>query len=150
MSCCKYLYPIWTSVTRNINLIFISLYMHTHLVSFWCFIRERFYISMSQIYIYIYIYIYVYIYIYIYAIMKTMCPPGHHHNGVVATHALGHLMYDSTVHHVLKCMTWRKTIVVITGRAHCFHDCTYITLILLLWDLSTLYIVDHLWPLIYR
>ena len=26
--------------------------------------------------------------------MKTMCPPGYHHNGfVVATHALGHMMY---------------------------------------------------------
>ena len=22
--------------------------------------------------------------------MKTMCPPGYHHNGFVATHALGH------------------------------------------------------------
>ena len=38
--------------------------------------------------------------------MKTMCPPGYHHNGFVATHALGHM--------------------VITGRAHCFHDCIYI------------------------
>ena len=36
---------------------------------------------------------YIYIYIYIYAIMKTMCPPGYHHNDFVATHALGHLMY---------------------------------------------------------
>ena len=25
--------------------------------------------------------------------MKTMCPPGYHHNGIVATHALGHMMY---------------------------------------------------------
>ena len=25
--------------------------------------------------------------------MKTMCPPGYHHNGFVATHALGHMMY---------------------------------------------------------
>ena len=25
-----------------------------------------------------------------YAIMKTMCPPSFHHNGFVATHALGH------------------------------------------------------------
>ena len=39
--------------------------------------------------------------------MKTMCPPGYHHNGFVATH-------------------------------------DYITLILLLWDLSTLCVVDHL------
>ena len=25
--------------------------------------------------------------------MKTMCPPGYHHSGFVATHALGHMMY---------------------------------------------------------
>ena len=31
--------------------------------------------------------------IYIYEIMKTMCPPGYHHNGFVVTHALGHMMY---------------------------------------------------------
>ena len=49
--------------------------------------------------------------------MKTMCPPGYHHNGFVATHALGH---------VPKCMSCHKAIVVITGRAHCFHDCIYI------------------------
>ena len=24
--------------------------------------------------------------------MKTMCPPRYHHNGFVATHALGHIM----------------------------------------------------------
>ena len=27
-----------------------------------------------------------------------------------------------TVHHVPKCMSCHKAIVVITGRAHCFHD----------------------------
>ena len=42
------------------------------------------------IYIDIYIYTHIYIYIYIYiAIMKTICPPGCHRNGFVATHALG-------------------------------------------------------------
>ena len=25
--------------------------------------------------------------------MKTMCPPGYHNNGSVATYALGHMMY---------------------------------------------------------
>ena len=45
--------------------------------------------------------------------MKTMCPPGYHHNGFVATH-------------VPKCMSCHKAIVVITGRAHCFHDYIYI------------------------
>ena len=82
----------------------------------------------------------------IYVIMKTMCPPGYHHNGFVATHALGHMMYGYTllvpmnqrvlnkhslvhwyqqcvtVHHVPKCMSCHKAIVVITGRAHCFRD----------------------------
>ena len=54
-----------------------------------------------------------------------------------------------TVHHVPKCMSCHKAIVVITGRAHCFHDNIYITLILLLWDLSTLCVVDHLYIYIY-
>ena len=48
---------------------------------------------------------YIYVYVYsaqisqtqyernIYEIMKTMCPPGYHYNGFVATHALGHMMY---------------------------------------------------------
>ena len=29
--------------------------------------------------------------------MKTMCPPGYHHNGFVATHALGHMTYGYTL-----------------------------------------------------
>ena len=29
--------------------------------------------------------------------MKTMCPPSYHHNGFVATHALGHMMYGYTL-----------------------------------------------------
>ena len=40
---------------------------------------------------------YIYIYIYIYIIMKTMCPPGYHHNGIVATHELGRMMYGYTL-----------------------------------------------------
>ena len=35
--------------------------------------------------------------------MKTVCPPSYHHN-------------------VPKCMSCHKTIVVITGKAHCFYD----------------------------
>ena len=29
--------------------------------------------------------------------MKTMCPPGYHHNGFLATHALEHMMYGYTL-----------------------------------------------------
>ena len=43
-----------------------------------------------------------------------------------------------------------KAIVVITVRAYYFHDYIYITPILLLWNLSTLCVADHLWPLILR
>ena len=85
------------------------------------------------IYIYIYIYIFIlyilyvynlyiiYICIYIYPIMKTMCPPGYHHSGFVATHTLGRI------------------------KTHRFHAFICITTILLLWDLSTLSVVDQLW-----
>ena len=52
------------------------------------------------------------------------------------------------VHHVSNCMSCHKAIVVITGRTHCFHDNIYVMLILLLLDLSTLCVVDQLWPLI--
>ena len=37
----------------------------------------------------------------IYAIMKIMCPPGYHHNGFVATHALGHMTYDCAQRYVI-------------------------------------------------
>ena len=50
----------------------------------------------------------------------TMYLPAYHHNGFVATHALGYMMYRCA-----KCMSCHKAIVVITGRAHCFHDCTH-------------------------
>ena len=29
--------------------------------------------------------------------IKAICPPGYHHNGFVATHALGHMMYSYTL-----------------------------------------------------
>ena len=41
---------------------------------------------------------YIYIIYKLYAIMKTMCPPCYHHNGFVATHALGHMMYGFSHH----------------------------------------------------
>ena len=28
----------------------------------------------------------------LYGIMKTLCAPGYHHNGIVATHGFGHMM----------------------------------------------------------
>ena len=65
--------------------------------------------------------------------MKTMCPPGYHHNGFVATHALGHhalghhALGHALGHLVPKCMSCHKTIVVITNGHHVpkyisYHD----------------------------
>ena len=51
---------------------------------------------------------------------------------------------NTSINHLPKCMSCHKAIVVITGRAHCFHDYIYIMLILLFWDLSTLCVVNHL------
>ena len=59
------------------------------------------FVSVISLCIYIYIYLYIHIYMQScnmqYAIMKTMCPSGYHHNGIVATHALGHMMYAYTL-----------------------------------------------------
>ena len=43
----------------------------------------------------------IYIYIYIYVIMKAMCPPGYHHDGFMATHALIQLI---TYYHSVSCV----------------------------------------------
>ena len=51
---------------------------------------------------------------------KRMCPPGYHTialRQLMTTHALAH-----NSHHVPKGMSCHKVIVVITWRAHYFHD----------------------------
>ena len=45
-----------------------------------------------------------YMYIYIYVFMKAMCPPGYHHNGHMATHALEHMMYGSGYIYIYVCI----------------------------------------------
>ena len=55
----------------------------------------------------------------IYVIMKTMCPPGYHHNGFVATHALGHMMYGD-VHDVHDVHIYIYIYIYITSLLHPF------------------------------
>ena len=69
----------------------------------------------------------------VYAIMKTMCSLGYQHNGFMTTLV--------QVHEYMSC---HKAIVVIIGRVHCFYGYIYITPILILLDLSTMLVVDHL------
>ena len=80
----------------------------------------------------------------IYVIMKTMCPPGYH------TMALWQLMHlGTTVHHVPKCMSCHKAIVVITGRAHCFHDYIYIYIYIFIYIYIYIYIYINIYIYIY-
>ena len=73
----------------------------------------------------------------VYVIIKTMCPLGYHHDEFVATHALVYIMYRSswlwfiisscmvhTIHHVPKCMSCHKEVMVITG-GHIVFIITY-------------------------
>ena len=61
---------------------------------------------------------------------------------LLVEHSLVHWYLQCvTAHHVPKCMSYHKATVVITGRAHCVHGGMFITLVFLLWDLSTLCVV---------
>ena len=48
----------------------------------------------------------------LYAIMKTMCPPGYHHKGFVATHALGHMMYGYMMYIYIQFYNFSFIIIV--------------------------------------
>ena len=107
---------IGSKCTSLIILCLLAFYIFIiYILYIFCYI----YIIYMQMYIYIYILLCIYIflkfyYIYshkwstthiaqsaqisqkqdgrnIYSIMKTMCSPGYHHNGFVATHALAHV-----------------------------------------------------------
>ena len=75
----------------------------------------------------------------IYAIMKTICPPGYHPNGFVVTHALGHDVRAHNRKSSAQCMSCHKAIVVITGRAHCFHDCIYFIYYTIYYNIHNIY-----------
>ena len=52
-----------------------------------------------------------------------MCPPGYHHNGFVATHALGHMMYGYTSlvpmnQRALKKLLDLKTKLLVIANSH--------------------------------
>ena len=100
-----------------------------------------------KLYIHICICIYIYLYIYIYSIMKTMCSPSYPQNSFVASHALGDvmcIMYNMCPRHDLPqshCCDNREG----TLFSWLYMD---ITPVLFLWDLSTLCVMDHFWPLI--
>ena len=75
-------------------------------------------------YAYMYIYMCLYIYIYIYTCINI----GNHKNNVPSWLSPQWLCGNSCTwaHDVPKCMSCHKAIVVVTGRAPCFHDCIYI------------------------
>ena len=53
----------------------------------------------------------------IYAIMKTLCPPSYHHNGFVASHALGHMIYGYTL-----LVPVKQSVLNKLSKEHNMHD----------------------------
>ena len=54
------------------------------------------------------------------------------------------------VHHVLKCMSYHKAIVVISGRAHWFHNmCVYICICICIYMYIYIYIYIYIYTYIY-
>ena len=112
---------------------------------------------------YIYIYI-LYIYIYICVRWKTesTCVSRHQVSLIFLTKFFYNISLDSRKRDIRKLKSWKTSSQVvsgfplpdiqvykyITGRAHYFPHYIYITPILLLWDLSTLCVMNHLWPYI--
>lgn len=56
--------------------------------------------------------------------MKIMYPPGYHHNGYLATHVHGHMIYSYTL------VVSKSRRVLNDGRKRCFHNDKYIMPIL--------------------
>ena len=88
---------------------------------------------------------YIYIYVYIicnheYNAPSLLSPQWLYGNPYTWAHDI--VLHN--VHHVSSARGCYKAIVVITRRAHCSHDYIYITLNLLLRDLSGVYHLDHL------
>ena len=68
----------------------------------------------------------------------------------IYTYTMHHVTYYTTIHHVPKCMSCHKAIVVRTGRAHCFYDMiTYITYIYIHMYIYIIYIwYSPLWMIL--
>ena len=78
---------------------------------------------------------------------RVLNKPSKEHNGSGYKWLTTHRVLESLVHwyrqcvtvsHAPKYMSCYKAIVVITEKAHCFHDYIYIMLILFPWDLNAL------------
>ena len=75
------------------------------------------YAQMLHIYIYINVYIYIYIYvIYICNRENNVPSPGYHHNGFVATHAIGHMMCSLYVIIIRYALSLKCSILVVNNR----------------------------------
>ena len=86
---------------------------------------------------------------YIHVVMKTMYPPGYHHNSFVATNALGHMMYSYTL-----LVPMNQSVLNKLNKEHNISGHKWFTThrvlkshrskMSIMWDLSTLRVVNHL------
>ena len=89
---------------------------------------------------------YVCIISYIYVIMKTMCPPSYHHNGLMASHALGHMMYEPYImcpsaSVAIKPLWWQPGGHIVFMITYILHPSWYISYLYIYIDLNIYYII---------
>ena len=135
--------------TSNKTVVFflINLSSDTMGLKFYCVITLYMHIYIN-IYVYIYTYVtytYIYIYIYMYVCIYSVTKLLLYKFSLlgITTMALWQLMHLGTWCTMDELL---QSHCVIIGKVH-FHDYICITPILLLRDLNTLCVVNHLWPL---
>ena len=66
-----------------------------------------------------------------------MCPPGYHHNGFVATHALGHMMYGYTL---LVPMKSAQRVLNKQSKERNIYVCIYIYVYIYIYNIIYIYL----------
>ena len=107
----------------------------------WCYIYFEYKYIRYVFTLYIHV---IHIYMYIYVPMKTMCPPGYHHNGFVATHALGY-MWDFSTLCVVDHLWPLIYIYIIYIYIHIMYTYIYIYIIYMYIYISYMYIFIYMY-----
>ena len=117
----------FSSLVYGVDLVYCLtnlLFFYIPLLYYYINLRSSiiFCLFSGDIYLSLYIYLYISIYLYLFELILSSL-----------LSFLSTLWYEQcvTVHHVSKCMSCHKAILVITGRVDCFHDKIYMLILLL-------------------
>ena len=119
--------PNFCSLVYGVDLVYCLtnlLFLYIPLLYYYINLKSSIIFCLFSGDTYLSLYIYLCISIYLYLFELILCS---------LLSLLRTLWYDQcvTVHHVPKCVSCHKAIVVITGSVHCFHDKIYMLILLL-------------------